>query len=326
MKAPTIKKGVPAPTMAARMGGTVDARRDVDFRELRAASLVNRVANRPLPFGWTVNPYRGCEMGCHYCFARYTHEFLGFTDPAEFERAIYVKRIARVALVAELRRASRSGLAVAMGTATDPYQPAEARHRVARLVLEAATEVPGLHLSITTKSALVTRDIDLLVPLAARSELSVNVSITTLDAALARRLEPRAPRPDLRVAALATLAAAGIPARMFVMPILPFITDGEENLRALFTAARDAGAGVESNVLFLRSGTREAFFAFLEAERPDLLDRYRRLYARSAYARADYVADTEARVRRIAADVGVAQQRRADRPVARPAEQLALVW
>ncbi|MGH7388409.1 MAG: radical SAM protein [Candidatus Rokuibacteriota bacterium] len=326
MKRPIIKKGVPAPSMAPRMGGTVDARRAVEFRELRSAGLVNRVTGRPLPFGWTVNPYRGCEMGCHYCFARYTHEFLGFTDPREFERAIYVKRIDRARLVAELHRARRSGLAVAMGTATDPYQPAEARHRVARLVLEAAMEVPGLRLSITTKSTLVGRDLDLLAALAGRSEVSVNVSITTLDADLARRLEPRAPRPDLRVATLAAVARAGVTARMFVMPVLPFLTDGEESLRALFAAARDAGAaGAESNVLFLQPGARETFFAFLEAERPDLLAPYRRLYDGSAYARADYVAEIEARVRRIAAEVGIAQRRRADRPVARPAEQLALI-
>lgn len=309
------------------MGSTIDQRREVDFRDMSAAGLVNRVTDRPLPFGWTVNPYRGCEMGCRYCFARYTHEFLGFSDPCDFERAVYVKRIDRATLVAELRRARRSGLSVAMGTATDPYQPAEARHRVARQVLEAAIEVPGLRLSITTKSALVTRDLDLLGALAERSEVAVNVSVTTLDAELARHLEPRAPRPDLRVSALATLAAAGISSRMFVMPVLPFITDGDETLRALFTAAREAGAGgAESNVLFLRSGTRETFFAFLEAERPDLVPRYRWLYAGSAYARRAYVRDLEARIRGIADAVGIAQRRRADRPVARPAEQLALTW
>jgi len=324
VKSSSIKKGVPAPAMAPRLGRAVDSRRAVEFREMRAAGLVNRVAGRPMPFGWTVNPYRGCEMGCHYCFARYTHEFLGLTDPRDFERAIYVKRVDRARLVAELRRARRSGLAVAMGTATDPYQPAEAVHGVARLVLEAALQVPGLRLSITTKSALVTRDLDLLVPLAAQSQVSVNVSVTTLDAGLARRLEPRAPRPDLRVAALAAVAAAGVTSRMFVMPVLPFITDGEDDLRALFTAARDAGAAAESNVLFLRSGTRETFFAFLAAERPDLLSRYRRLYAGSACAHPTYVAALEARVQRLAAAAGIPHRRRADRPPASP--QLALVF
>ncbi|HSE92119.1 MAG TPA: radical SAM protein [Methylomirabilota bacterium] len=313
--------------MAPRMGHVVDARREVEFREMQSAGLVNRVTGRSLPFGWTVNPYRGCEMGCHYCFARYTHGFLGFTDPREFERTVYVKRIERTKLVAELRRARRSGLAVAMGTATDPYQPAEAQQRVARLVLEAVREVPGLRLSITTKSALVTRDLDLLSALAEYSEVSVNISITTLDAALARRLEPRAPRPDLRLATLAAVARAGVSARMFVMPVLPFITDGDESLRTLLTAARAAGAaGAESNVLFLQPGTRETFFAFLEAERPELLTRYQGLYDGSAYARADYVAEIEARVRRIAAEVGIAQRCRADRPIARPAEQLGLIF
>src|SRR5437773_2363526 len=256
-----IKPGIAAPGMRERMGPTFDERRGVQYRELRAAKLVNRLNARPMPFGWTLNPYRGCEMACRYCFARYTHEFLGHNESEAFERRIYVKLTDPGSLVAELKRARRSGLLVALGTATDPYQPAESKFGVTRRVLEAAAKVEGVRLSITTKSTLVGRDLALLQAIAARSEVSVNFSIATLDRALARRLEPRAPRPDLRFEALALLAAGGIPTRLFMMPVLPRLTDGEANLRALLVAAREAGAQhAESNVLFLRPGTREAFF------------------------------------------------------------------
>jgi DNA repair photolyase len=312
--------------MAGRLGETIDERRGVEYHHLEAAGLVNRLARPgPMPFGWTVNPYRGCEMACRYCFARYTHEFLGFADPAAFDTTIYVKAWDRARLVEELRRARRSGWLVAMGTATDPYQPAESRFAVTRRVLEAAREVPGVRLSITTKSALVERDVALLAAVAARSELTVNVSITTPDAALARRLEPRAPRPDLRFRAMRALADGGVPVRLFIMPILPEITDGEDDLRTLLVEARQAGAvGAESNVLFLRAGTRETFLAFLAAEFPALVARYERLYAGSAYADADTVAAIEARVGRLASGIGLAWRRREDRPHQGPPRQLGL--
>src|SRR5213593_4951537 len=165
----TIIPGVPAPGMAPRLGLTLDECRGVEYHELHAKDLVNKSNARPMPFGWTVNPYRGCEMACRYCFARYTHEFLGLNDPSAFERRIYVKDADRDRLVAELRRARRSGQIVAMGTATDPYQPAEGKFEVTRRALEAARMVPGIHLSITTKSTLVTRDAALLRQIGAAS-------------------------------------------------------------------------------------------------------------------------------------------------------------
>jgi DNA repair photolyase len=179
--------------MTARLGPTLDERRGVEYHQLRSRELVTKLNGRPMPFGWTVNTFRGCEMACRYCCARYTHEFLGLSDPEAFERQIYVKEIDRQHLIAELRRAKRSAQVVALGTATDPYQPAEATFQVTRRVLEAAREVAGLMLSITTKSTLVARDAGLLREIAAGSEVTVNLSITTVDPALARRLEPRAP-------------------------------------------------------------------------------------------------------------------------------------
>jgi len=323
-----IKPGVPAPGMRNRMGPTFDERRGVEYRELRAASLLNRFNARPMPFGWTLNPYRGCEMACKYCFARYTHEFLGENDPVAFERRIYVKLTDRDSLVAELTRARKSALLVALGTATDPYQPAETQFQVTRRVLEAAAKVVGVRLSITTKSTLVRRDLALLRELAAGSEVSVNFSIPTLDQTLARRLEPRAPRPDLRFEAMTALATGGVPTRLFIMPVLPRLTDGEPNLRALLVRAREAGAQIaESNVLFLRRGTRETFFEFLRADFPELVPEYERLYADSAYARNDYVAEMNARFRRVADAVGMKYRRREDRPVdGKTPRQLSLLW
>ena len=322
-----VKPGVAAPGMAERLGGTLDERRGVEYHQLRSKDLVNKLNARPMPFGWTVNPYRGCEMACRYCFARYTHEFLGLNDRSAFERTIYVKDADRDHLIAELHRARRSGQSVAIGTATDPYQPAEGRFEVTRRVLEAARLVPGLHLSITTKSTLVTRDAALLRQIGAASDVTVNLSITTVDAALARQLEPRAPRPDLRFAAMKTLADAGVAARLFIMPILPRLTDDEPNLRSLLVAARDAGAiGAESNVLFLRSGTREIFLEFLAIDFPRLVPEYERLYRGSAYAPADYVREIEERVRGLADEVGLSSRRRADRPDQRSPRQLSLVW
>ena len=322
-----VKPGVAAPGMAARLGSTVDERRGVEYRELKSKDLLNRFNGRPMPFGWTVNPYRGCEMACRYCFARYTHDFLGLNDPRAFERTIFVKNADRARLLAELRRARRSGQVIALGTATDPYQPAEAKFEVTRRVLEAAREVPGLSLSITTKSTLVVRDAQLLRQVGATSEVTVNLSVTTADPALARRLEPRAPRPDLRFAAMRALAEVGVASRLFIMPILPLLTDSEPNLRALLIAARDAGAvGAESNVLFLRPGTRETFFEFLATDFPRLVPEYSRLYAGSAYVPSGRAREIEERVRRLAAAVGLATRRRADRPDQRAPRQLNLSW
>ncbi len=315
--------------MASRLGDVIDERHKSEYHELRSSDLLNRCTATRMPFGYTVNPYRGCSTGCVYCYARYTHDFLGHNDPREFERLIYVKRGDAATLRRSLERARRSGLLVALGTVTDPYQAGEGRFEITRDVLRAARDAPGVRVSITTKGTLVTRDLDLLRAIAERSEISVNFSITTTDLDLARKLEPRAPRPDLRFRAMREVSAAGITTRLFLMPVLPYLTDGAANLRALMTAAREAGAdAAECNLLFLRDGTREFFFAFLAAEFPELLPQYRALYAGSAYVPVDTARAVEARVNRIAAEVGLAGSRRADRPVGYPrvARQLALAY
>lgn len=264
------------------------AKRKVEYFSLLSQTVLNRCTSPRMPFLWTINPYRGCEFGCKYCYARYTHEYLGMEDPAEFEEKIYAKEQAGAVLRKEL--SEDPGGAIAIGTATDPYQPAERLFGVTRGILETLAEFRGLRVSLTTKSDLVLRDLDLLRTIAEANAVQVNVTITTLRADLARCLEVRAPRPDLRLAAVAALARAGIPAAVFAMPVLPGITDDPANLESVAKAAAQAGASYFAvNVLFLMPSAQKAFFPFLEEQFPELVENYRRWYAHSAYLRGRYV-------------------------------------
>ena len=195
-----------------------------------------------MPFRWTINPYRGCEFGCVYCYARYTHEFLELRDPMDFERRIFVKRMAAQVLSRTLARTPIGSDPIAIGTATDPYQPAERKFGLTRSMLEVFAQLGGLELSITTKSALVVRDLDLLSAINSRSKLSVNFSLMTLNRRLQRTLEPRAPRPELRLRALAELSRAGIRCNLLMMPVIPGLTDAPAAIESVVRAARRAGA------------------------------------------------------------------------------------
>src|SRR6266850_4602425 len=179
----------------------LESKRQVEYFELPSRSILNRV--KPgMPFAWAINPYRGCEFGCRYCYARYTHEFMEMHDGRLFEEKIYAKAHVAELLRNDLRKVNRKD-GIAIGTATDPYQPAERRFGRTRAILEVFAEGKGWHLSITTKSDLIVRDLPLLTELKRSNILHVNMTITTLDIGLARLLEPRAPRPDLRLAAVA---------------------------------------------------------------------------------------------------------------------------
>jgi DNA repair photolyase len=291
---------------------------------------VNRLRGDRFPFGWTVNPFRGCTFGCRYCYARPTHEYLGHRDPEDFEERIYVKSTEWVRVEAALRRARDSGLEVALGTATDPYQPAERRSGVTRRLLESMLRVPGLRVGITTKSTLIGRDVGLLARLSRTADLWVNVSVSTLDADLLRVIEPRAPRPDLRLRAMARLVEAGVRARLFAMPVLPGLTDHEAGLRELFAAARAAGAvEVVAQALFLRGSTHAFFLAFVARQFPWALPRYRALYPTPGSASRDYTAGLDRLVARLGREVGFRGRSREDRvrdeAPARP-RQLSLAW
>ncbi len=257
-----------------------------------------------MPFQWTINPYRGCELGCGYCYARYTHEFMEL-GPETFERLIYVKQFRRDLFERELR-AVRPGEWIAIGTATDPYQPAERRHGVTRAVLEVLSRQAGLQVALTTKSDLVARDVDLLCRLSARNRVRVNLTVTTLDERLARRLEPFAPRPWLRLRALEKLAAAGLETAVFASPVLPGINDGAGQLEALAHAAREAGAKhFGAQMVFLRDPARQHFLGVLRREFPQLAARYRRMFGRAVYAPEPLRRALQLRVERIREGLGL---------------------
>jgi DNA repair photolyase len=280
------------------------AKRNVEYFEMAARSVLNR--SKPgMPFTWTINPYRGCEFGCKYCYARYTHEFMEM-DAGDFENRIYAKASPAEILKLELRRTSKRE-AIALGTATDPYQPAERRFERTRRILEVFAGERGWHLSITTKSDLIERDIALLIEIARANVLDVNITITTLDAELARLLEPRAPRPDLRLAVVEKLAGVGIAVGVFPNPIMPLITDRDRDLDRLARAAKNAGASYfGGGVLFLKPAAQQIFFPFLKEKFPHLVRRYEERYKRSPYIRGAYMETLRDRLRKIRARYGLA--------------------
>jgi DNA repair photolyase len=252
-----------------------------------------------------VNPYRGCEFGCHYCYARYTHEFMEI-DGDSFESQIYVKKDAGKLADWDLSNEKIWGEHIAIGTATDPYQPAEKEFGATRAILEKIALREGLSVSITTKSNRVVRDIDLLKQISERSSLSVNLSITTTRTSIARALEPRAPRPDLRFGAVRELRDNGIAAGVLAMPIVPGITDGEDDLDALAKAARDAGAQwFAGNVLYLRSASLKHFLDFIGREFPKLGRQYADWYGRYGTAPESYRKEITERVRNLREKYGL---------------------
>jgi DNA repair photolyase len=272
----------------ASQSALLTAKSQVEYRSLESRSILNRCSNPRMPFSWTINPYRGCEIGCRYCYARYTHEFMGLDDPKLFETLIYAKSEAAALLRWDLRRPHAG--AIAIGTSTDPYQPAEKKFAVTRGLLEVFAEGRGRELSITTKGDGITRDLDLLTEISRHNHLSVNVTITTLDANLARLLEPRAPRPDLRLTTLQALTDAGIHAGVFACPVLPWITDEPADLERLARRARQAGASfLVAEPLFLKDSTRHQFFPLIEQQFPQLLHSYRELYRWDAYPRGGHI-------------------------------------
>lgn len=292
--------GRPDPDAAAIRRST-----EVEYKPLTVRGILNRNLSPRLPFAWTLNPYRGCEFACTYRYARYTHGFFDLTDWRDFERRIFVKQGAAEALRRQLERTDLRGQAIAIGTASDPYQPAERQFRVTRSLLEELRLVEGLNLTIATKSPLVLRDLDLLVELDRRHAVTVALSVTTLDPALARRIERRAPDPQARLRTLRRLTAAGIATRVHCMPLMPGINDGADELEPLFEAARDGGAeDVIPNPLSLRSAARARFWPWLEREFPHLEKRYRKLYGRRDVLRPADSATALATFRRLRAQFG----------------------
>jgi DNA repair photolyase len=258
---------------------------DVRFYEVQAKSVLNRVpeASR-MPFRWTVNPYRGCTHACNFCFARPTHTYLGLDAGRDFEREIVVKVNAPEVLRAELGRRSWKREHVALGTNTDPYQWVEGRYRLTQGILEALRDAEN-PCSVLTKSPLLLRDLPVMLEIARRASFSACLSIPTLDEKAWRATEPHTPHPRARLEAVAELNRAGIPTGVLIAPLMPGINDSPDQVERLLELAEAAGAtSIGGVALHLRKGVRQVFMSWLEAARPDLVPRYRELYARGAYA------------------------------------------
>jgi DNA repair photolyase len=300
---------------------------------LPVKSILNRCDSKRVPFDWTINPYRGCEFGCKYCYARYTHEYMEI-DGGEFERKIFVKQEAALLLARDITRkysyeSKASGYTqaehIAIGTATDPYQPAEKEYGVTRACLEELAKREGLSVSIITKSNQIVRDIDLLKQIAAKSALTVNITVTTLRPRLARLLEPRAPRPDLRLNAMKQLREAGLHVGASASPLLPGINDGE--LEDVAAASIEAGAlWFYSGVLFLMPSSAKQFLPFIRKKFPKLARQYERWYAKNGYAPEEYRKKISERVRIIREKFGFASRPWEGMRTSMPPAQMSLGW
>ncbi len=294
------------------------------YLSLPAGSVLNPPASTGMGF-WSINPYVGCEFGCVYCYARETHKWtvermanrrggsgaakaIASMPAAEaFERRILVKGAADEALRRRLARVDLGGAPIVIGSATDPYQPAERRFGITRKLLEALLGFEGFRIGIITKSALVRRDAALLARLSRLHAVTVHLSLASTDRELLRRIEPRSPAPHARLRAVAALTAAGVHADIFAMPLLPGLTDSEDQLAALMNAAKDAGAaGVHAGPLRMGPATRHTLLPWLERHRPELAARYRSHFAASDYVSTGYRAALDQRVRRLREAAGFA--------------------
>jgi DNA repair photolyase len=267
----------------------------MDFLHVRSRTLINEVKGGvPLPFRHTINVYRGCSHACTYCFARPTHEYLGLGAGEDFERKIVVKVNALDVLARELDPRRWPGHPIAMGTNTDPYQRCEGKYRLTQGVIRLLSEARN-PFSVLTKSTLVLRDVGLLAEAATRTQVRVDLSIGTLDEDVWRLTEPGAPNPKRRMRAVEALNEAGVPCGVLMGPVLPGLSDSEEQIQAVVDAAIDAGAvSLGAVVLHLRPGVKEHVMGWLPTARPELVERYEHLYRRGAYAK-----DEQARVSEI---------------------------
>jgi DNA repair photolyase len=328
----------PLPILDQRTRGT-------KFIRLPVRSVLNNPASTGMGF-WSINPYVGCEFGCTYCYARDTHRWVveraerryggkavgvdteavedwsSALPPEEaFEKEILVKSEVAEVLARTLNPAQVAGHTLVIGTATDPYQPAERRFRLTRRILEVLRSYHGLSIEIITKSPLITRDLDLLQVLSQRHEVSVNISLATADRRLARRLELRSPIPEARLRALRRLTEGGVHAGLLVAPIIPGVTDDWAGLARLIEAAKEAGARyVVGSALRLGPAARHRFLPFLEQEFPELAERYRRHYAGKVHVKQSYQDALNRRLRALqqaygfSVDEGMRRRRQLEEP------------
>lgn len=264
---------------------------------IEAKTILTRNPNPALGHYWSINPYRGCQFGCTYCFARYTATFIEVNDPMEFERRIFYKQNAPE-LVRHLRDRDFHGRPVALGTATDPWQPVEGKLQITRGILDGLQRYPSLDLFCLTKSSLIRRDADLLGQLVREGRhVAVGFSITTLDAGLSKKMEPQAALPQERLKAMRLLADAGVEVGLMAMPVVPLLTDSEDQLDALFAAARAHGARfVYGGALHLRKDPKRRFLPWIDSEFPHLAREFHKVYDYAAHHTEAYRAEVHARV------------------------------
>ena len=280
--------------------------RGMTFYEVQARSVLNKVpGGSRMPFEWTVNPYRGCSHACAYCFARRTHEYLDLDSGLDFDTKIVVKVNAPELLRKQLASSRWAGDHIAMGTNVDPYQWVEGRYRLMPGILEALCDARN-PFSILTKGTLVLRDLELVREAATITDVSVNVSVGSVDKVLWRQVEPGTPAPRARLGVCRTLTDAGIGCGVLMAPILPYLSDSPSQMETTVRAIAEAGArSVTPLVLHLRPGAREWYFSWLEREHPALVPRYHELYGRGAYAPKAYQHSVRAQVTELAQRYGV---------------------
>ncbi|MDX6516698.1 MAG: hypothetical protein QOH73_2364 [Gaiellaceae bacterium] len=294
-----------------------------EYREEPCRSALNSV--KGMGFGWSLNPYMGCVHRCTFCYVRAFEQRADRPSDDRYGRSIRVKTNVAEVLRRELARRSWKGETVAIGAATDPYQPAEGRYRLTRACLEVLRDAAN-PIRIITRGPLIVRDVDVLVEASKRADVAVTFSIPTLDDEVWRRSEPGTAHPRQRLRALRMLVEAGVRASVGMAPILPGISDRPEQLAAVVRAAREAGAcGIWTGVLYLKPGTREHFLESLAQEWPEQLPRYEKLYGRRAYLPASETAPIRDQVRDLARREGVRDRRRIRLAPPPQPEQLTLV-
>ena len=296
--------------------------KSVDYREEPCKSALNRV--RGMPFAWSLNPYMGCAHQCTFCYVRAFERRADRPSDSRYGRSIRVKVNVADVLRAELARPSWRGDGVAVGAATDPYQPVEGRYQLTRACIEAFAAASN-PFSLITRGPLVVRDIDVLVEASRDADVAVMFSVPTLDAKVWRTTEPGTSPPHQRLRALRRLIDAGIKAGVGMAPILPGLSDRPEQLEEVVKAAREAGAtSIWANLLYLRPGTREHFLEALARDWPEELERYERLYDRRAYLKNEQTKPVKDAVGELRRRYGIADRRRTRLESAPRDQQLAL--
>jgi len=293
-----------------------------EVQEIYCKTLINRVDVPDFPFRWTLNPYRGCRHACRYCYARPTHEYLGLDAGREFDQRVFAKVNAPEVLRQELRRPKWRRECIAIGTASDPYEPAEAHYRLTRRILQVLREfeTPA---SITTKGVLVRHDVDVLKELSEVAEVRVTFSVGSIDEEVWKRTEPGAPSPVARLEAMQFLVENGIQAGVMMAPLLPGISDSRESIDAVVGAAASHKAQyLGANLLFLKPGSKEWFMPMLRETYPRLVSGYTSLYQRT-YAPKEYTRSLLDMVDEVRQDWGLATKL-PPRTMAAPQKQLQL--